>query len=104
MIQISEAKIREHRFCKVSIGTIITLKNVNRRFFDEKTKTPCSNTKVWLSVQKISKCNICIGWSQITLDEVKAVKSIKPTTHIQDTPQIIYVPIERRFKGDGKTC
>lgn len=73
--------------------------------FDEKTKTPCSNTKVWLSIaKKISISAIFVlGGGQITLDEVKAVKKIKATTHIQHTPQIIYVPIERRFKGDGKT-
>jgi len=58
---------------------------------------PCSNTKKWVNIAKRIGIDglLVLGGGEITLDEIKLATKL----HIPYD----YVPIERRFKGDGKT-
>jgi hypothetical protein len=58
---------------------------------------PCSNTKKWVNIAKRIGIDeiLVLGGGEITLDEMKLARKF----HIK----LEYVPIERRFKGDGKT-
>lgn len=58
---------------------------------------PCSNTKKWVKLAQRVKINgiYVLGGGEITLQEVKLAKKLRIKIH--------YFPIERRFKGDGKT-
>ena len=58
---------------------------------------PCSNTKKWIEIHKMHKITkvFILGGGPITLEEYKLVKNNKIPYE--------YFPVERKYKGDGKT-
>ena len=63
----------------------------------DNNRQPCSNTKKWVSIAKQVGIDriLVLGGGVITLDEMKLARQLKiPYT---------YVPLERKFLGDGST-